>query len=91
MIFTNFFIDCEYIETYTVINEIIVFEMCKQLQIEPYFLSKSKPLRNYDKQLFKKLITHCLLSILNIYNHKKNSCPIFIVKIRQYNLILEKS
>ena len=31
MIFTNSFMNCECIETYTIINKIIIFEMCKQL------------------------------------------------------------
>ena len=49
MIFTNSFVNCECIEIYTVINKIIIFEVCKQLQIESYSLSKSKSLRDYDK------------------------------------------
>ena len=64
MIFTSSFINCECIKAYTIINEIIIFEMCKQLQIESYSLSKSKPLRDYDKQLIKKFITYCLLFTL---------------------------
>ena len=82
MTFTNFFVNCECIKIYTVINEIIVFEVCKQLQIELYSLSKSKPLRDYDEQLTKKSITHCLLFILNVHDHKKGLCFIFIVKIK---------
>ena len=82
--------DCECIKTYTVINEIIVFEVCKQLQIESYSLSKLKSLRNYDEQLIKKLITHCLLFTLNVHDHKKDLCFIFIIKIKQHNLIFEK-
>ena len=49
MIFTNSFVNCECIKIYTVINKIIVFEVCKQLQIESYFFSKSKSLRDYDE------------------------------------------
>ena len=48
MIFTNSFVNYECIEIYTIINKIIVFEVCKQLQIELYSFSKSKPLRDYD-------------------------------------------
>ena len=39
MIFTNFFMNCECIKTYIVINEIIIFEIYKRLQIESYFFS----------------------------------------------------
>ena len=90
MTFTNSFINCECIKVYIVINEIIVFEVCKQLQIELYPLSKSKPLRDYNEQLIKKFIIHCLLLILNVHDHKKDLCFIFIIKIKQYDLIFEK-
>ena len=49
MTFTNSFMNCECIETYIIINKIIVFEVCKQLQIESYSLSKLKSLRDYDE------------------------------------------
>ena len=31
MIFTNSLMNCECIKAYTIINEIIIFEVCKQL------------------------------------------------------------
>ena len=91
MTFTNSLVNCECIKTYIIINEIIVFEVCKQLQIELYPLSKSKSLRDYNKQLIKKSIIYYLLLILNVHDHKKNLCFIFIVKIKQYDFIFEKS
>ena len=90
MIFTNSFVNCECIEIYTIINKIIVLEMCKQLQIESYSFSKSKSLRDYDKQLIKNSIIYCLLFILKMHDHKKDLYFVFIVKIKQYNLIFEK-
>ena len=90
MIFTNSFVNCECIEIYTVINKIIIFEVCKQLQIESYSLSKSKSLRDYNKQLIKKSITYYLLLTLNVHDHKKDLYFILITKIKQYNLIFEK-
>ena len=90
MIFTNSLVNCECIKIYIIINEIIVLEVCKQLQIELYSLSKLKPLRGYNEQLIKKFIIHCLLSTLSVHGHKKNLCFIFIIKIKQYDLILEK-
>ena len=70
------------IEIYIIINKVIIFEVCKQLQIELYSLSKSKPLRDYNKQLIKKSIIYCLLFILNVHNYKKNLCLILIIKIK---------
>ena len=66
MSFTNSLINCNCIKTYIVINEIIVSEVCERLQIELYSLFKFKSLREYDDQLIKRLITHCLLSILKV-------------------------
>ena len=83
--------NCECIETYIIINKIIVSEVCKQLQIDSYSFSKSKPLRDYNKQLIKKFIIYCLLLILNVHDYKKELCFIFIVKIKQYDFIFEKS
>ena len=82
MTFTNSLINCECTEAYIIINEVIVFEVCKQLQIESYSLSKLKSLRDYDEQLAKKSITYCLLFTLNVHDHKKDLCSIFIVKIK---------
>ena len=56
--------------------------MCKQLQIESYSFSKSKPLRDYNKQLIKKFIIYYLLFILNVHDYKEELCLILIVKIK---------
>ena len=90
IIFTNSLMNCECIKIYTIINKIIIFEMCKQLQIESYSFSKLKSLRDYDKQLIKKSITYYLLPTLNVHDYKKSLYLIFIIKIKQYNLIFEK-
>ena len=90
MTFTNSFVSYKCIKTYIIINKVIVLEVCKQLQIELYFLSKSKPLRGYDKQLIKQFIIYYLLLTLNVHGYKKGLCFIFIIKIKQYNLILRK-
>ena len=82
MTFTNFFMNCECIKVYIIINKIIVFEMCKQLQIELYSFSKLKFLRDYNKQLIKKSIIYYLLLTLNVHDHKKNLYLILIIKIK---------
>ena len=43
-----------------------------------------------NKQLIKLFIIYYLLFILNVHDYKKNLYFIFIVKIKQYNLIFEK-
>ena len=72
MSFINSLINCDCIKVYIVINEIIVFEICERLQIESYFFFKLKPLREYDNQFAKKLITYYLLFTLKIQGYKKN-------------------
>ena len=90
MSFTNSFINCDYIKTYIVINETIIFEICERLQIEPYSFFKPKPLREYDDQFVKNLITHYLLFILNVHDHKKESYSILIIQLKHHDLIFEK-
>ena len=82
MSLTNSFINCECIEIYIVINEIIVLKIYKRLQIESYFLFKLKFLREYDEQLIKRFIIHCLLLILNVHDYKKELCLIFIAQLK---------
>ena len=91
MTLTNSFVNCKCIKIYIIINKTIILEVCKQLQIELYSLSKLKPLRDYDEQLAKKSIIYYLLPTLSVHGHKKDSCFIFIIKIKQHDLILEKS
>ena len=90
MTLTNSLMNYKCIKTYTVINKIIVFEVCKQLRIESYSFSKLKPLRDYDEQLIKKSIIYYLLLTLNVHGYKKNLCLIFIIKTKQYDFILGK-
>ena len=90
MTFRNSFMNYECIKTYIIINKIIVFEIYKRLYIEPYSFFKLKPLRDYNKQLIKQFIIYCLLLTLNVHNYKKDLYFIFIIKIKQYDLILEK-
>ena len=91
MSFTNSLMNCDCIKTYIVINEIIVPEICERLQIEPYSLFKLKPLRKYDDQLAKRLITHYLLPTLEVQGYKEKSCLILIAQLRHHDLIFEKS
>ena len=82
--------NCNCIETYIVINKIIISEICERLQIESYFFSKPKSLREYDNQLAKRSITYYLLFTLKVQDHKKKSYSILIAQLRHHDLILEK-
>ena len=90
MSFTNSFMNCDCIETYIVINKIIIFEICERLQIESYFFFKFKSLRGYDDQLAKRSITYCLLPTLEIQGYKEKSYLILIVQLKYHDLIFEK-
>ena len=90
MFLANSLMNCDYIEAYIVINEVIVLQICERLQIEPYSLFKLKPLRKYDEQLAKKSITHCLLFILNVHDYKKGFYPILIAQLKHHDLIIKK-
>ena len=86
MIFTNSFVNCEYIKIYIIINEIIVFEVCKQLQIESYSLSKLKLLRDYNEQLIKKFITYIYYSFWTCTIIRK--IYVLYLLLKQNNIIL---
>ena len=83
-------VNCDCIEAYTVLNEAIVPRICDSLLLQPVLLIISKSLRGYDDKLSKTLITHYLLSTLNVAGYKKETYLILIVFLGNYNAILEK-
>ena len=83
-------VDTNCIEAYIVINETLVSEVYRKLQIESLSLSISKPLRGYDDKLFETLIIYFLLLDLKVNDHKKGLCPMLIAPLRYYSVILEK-
>ena len=75
---TNSFMNCECIEIYTIINEIIVFEVCKQLQIEPFakkadknFLFKNRiySISDHKFEQVKKYLNEHLKKRFIVFNH----------------------
>ena len=84
-------VNCDCIEIYTVFNEVIVPRICDSLLLQSVSLITSKSLREYDDKLSKTLITHCLLSTLNVIDYKKEICSILIISLGNYNAILGKS
>ena len=90
MLFTNFFMNCDCIKIYIIINEIVIFEICERLQIESYIFFKLRFLREYNNQLVKRFIIYCLLFILNVHVYKKKTYFILIVQLKHHDLIFEK-
>ena len=86
----NNLVDIDYIDTYTIINEILVSNIYKKLQIELLSLSKSKSLRDYNSKLLKNSIIYFLLSKVEIDNYKKSLYSILIVSLKYYSIILKK-
>ena len=74
-------IDSDYIGVNIVINKSRVTQICKDLKLEIVSLSVSKSLRDYDGKLFKRPITHCLLSELNVNEYRKGTCLMLIALI----------
>ena len=70
-------------------STILTAQAYKELKLEVVSLSVLKLLRGYDKKLFKRPITHCLLSKLNVNDHREGICLILIASI-QHDLILSK-
>ena len=73
-----------------VLNESRVIQAYKELKLEVISLSVFKSLRDYNGKLFKRSITHCLLSKLNVNDHKEGTCSMLIASI-QHDVILNKS
>ncbi len=75
---------------YMIIHFNLVNKVCKKLKIQFISLTKEKLIRNYDKKIFKKTITHKILFNLIIENHKKLILSMLIVDINHHEVILSK-
>ena len=75
---------------YMIIHFNLVNKVCKKLKIQFILLTKEKLIRNYDKKIFKKTITHKILFNLIIENHKKLILSMLIVDINHHEVILSK-
>jgi len=76
---------------YMIIYINLVDKVCKELRIQPILLTKEKLIKEYDEKIFKKTITHKILSNLIIESHKKLTVSMLIVDIDHHEVILEKS
>jgi len=76
---------------YMIIYINLVNRVCKELKIQFISLTKEKLIKEYDEKIFKKTITHKILSNLIIESHKKLTVSMLIADIDHHEVILEKS
>ncbi len=76
---------------YMIIHINLVNKVCKELRIQSILLTKEKLIKEYDEKIFKKTITHKILSNLIIESHKKLTVSMLIADIDHHEVILEKS
>ncbi len=75
---------------YILIHTKLVDQICQKLKIQLIWLAKEKLIREYDKKLTKKIITHKILFNLTVESHKKLTVSMFITDINHHDVILEK-
>ena len=75
---------------YTLIHTRLVNKLCKKLKIQSILLVKEKLIQDYDEKIFKKAITHKILSNLMIKSHKKLTVLMLITDIEHHEVILNK-
>ena len=75
---------------YTIIHSNLINKVCEKLKIQSISLAKEKLIRDYDKKIFKKIITHKILLNLIIESYKKLTVSMLIVDINHYEIILSK-
>jgi len=76
---------------YMIIHINLVDKVCKELKIQFISLTKEKLIKEYDEKIFKKTITHKILSNLIIESYKKLTVSMLIADIDHHEVILEKS
>jgi len=75
---------------YILIHTKLVNQICQKLEIQFIWLAKEKLIREYDKKLTKKIITHKILLNLTVKSHKKLTVSMLIADINHHDVILEK-
>ena len=75
---------------YAFINEEIAQKVCHKLELISMSLSRSKRVFNFEETKIKS-ITHQILFKMIIQNHSEFFAFLFIIRIEQHSLILNKS
>jgi len=73
-----------------IIHSNLVNKVCEKLKIQPISLTKKKLIRDYNEEIFKKIITHKILLNLIIESHKKLTVSMLITDIDHHEVILSK-
>jgi len=68
----------------------LINKVCKKLELQSISLFREKLIQDYDEKLFKKIITHKILSNLIIDNHKESTVSMLIVDLEHHEAILNK-
>ena len=76
---------------YSFIDKVIAQIVCDQLQIEFLTLIKAKLIQEFNDYYAKKLITHVIYLNLMIQDHTVNIAFMLITKLKQHQMILEKT
>ncbi len=82
-------IDSDFV-VYTLIHDKLVNKVCQKLEIQSILLAKEKLIRDYDKKLARKTITHKILLNLTIESYKKLTMSMLIADIKHHEAILSK-
>ena len=75
---------------YIIIHFNLINKVCKKLKIQSISLIKEKLIKDYDENIFKKIITHKILLNLIIESHKKLTVLMLIADINHHEVILSK-
>ena len=74
---------------YAFINEEIAQKVCHKLKLISMSLFRLKRIFNFEKTEIK-FITHQILFKMILQNHSKFFASLFIIRIEQHSLILDK-
>ena len=78
------------VSEYAFISEETAQKIYHKLNLISVSLTRSKKILNFEKTEIK-LITHQILLKMILQNHSKLFVSLFIIRIKQHSLILEKS
>ena len=74
---------------YAFINEEIAQKVCHKLELTSMSLFRLKRVFNFEKTKIK-FITHQILFKMILQNHSEFFASLFIIRIKQHSLILDK-
>ena len=78
------------VSEYAFISEKTAQKVCHKLELVSISLSRFKKILNFEETEIKS-ITHQILLKMTIQNHSEFFASLFIIRIKQHSLILDKS